>query len=123
MINENILVNDLFVNVHKEHFQDYQTGAKGTYYSQKDVFDCINSQPKIGGWIPCSERLPEDGVKVLVWFEYFRYGEYNRLFQTIGISYTYNGKWSGFVNDSSGWSELSIFAWQPLPEAYHGQMD
>ena len=73
-----------------------------------------------GGWIPCSERLPEDGVKVLVWFEYFRYGEYNRLFQTIGISYAYNGKWSGFVNDSSGWSELSIFAWQPLPEAYHG---
>lgn len=72
-----------------------------------------------GGWILCEDRLPEEGVKVLVWFEYFRYGEYNRLFQTIGISYTYNGQWSGFVNDSSGWDKLSILAWQPLPEPYH----
>ena len=71
-----------------------------------------------GGWIPCSERLPEDGTDVLVQFEYYRYGNYNRLFQTIGISYTYNGEWSGFVNGSSGWSDLRIIAWQPLPEPY-----
>ena len=71
-----------------------------------------------GGWIACEDRLPEDGIDVLVWFEYFRYGEYNRLFQTKGISFTHNGKWSGFVNGSSGWNQLSIIAWQPLPEDY-----
>lgn len=71
-----------------------------------------------GGWIPCKERLPEDGVDVLVWFEYFRYGEYNRLFQTKGISYTFNGEWSGFVNGQSGWNRLRIIAWQPLPKDY-----
>ena len=68
------------------------------------------------GWIP-GEILPEDGVDVLVWFEYFRYGEYNRLFQTMGISYTYNGNWSHFVNGQSGWRQLRIIKWQPLPAA------
>ncbi len=71
-----------------------------------------------GGWIPCKDRLPEDGVDVLVWFEYFRYGEYNRLFQTKGISHTFDGKWSGFVNGSSGWNQLKIIAWQPMPEDF-----
>lgn len=71
-----------------------------------------------GGWIPCSERLPKEGENVLVWYEYFRYGNYNRLYQTIGISYTYRGEWSGFVDGSSGWTDLKIIAWQPLPEPY-----
>ena len=79
----------------------------------------IDAQPTVNAWILCSERLPEDGVDVLVWFEYFRFGEYNRLFQTTGISYTYNGEWSGFVNSSSGWRELNIIAWQPLPQPYN----
>lgn len=72
-----------------------------------------------GGWIPCSERLPEeDGEDVLVWFEYFRYGEYNGLYQRMGISYTFKGDWSGFVNGQSGWSQLRILAWMPLPPAF-----
>lgn len=70
------------------------------------------------GWIPVEERMPEDFVDVLVWFEYFRYGNYNRLFQTMGISNAYRGEWSGFVNGSSGWRDLRIIAWQPLPEPY-----
>lgn len=82
------------------------------------IYDFIEEQPKIGEWIPCSERLPEDGVDVLTWFEYFRYGKYNRLFQTIGISYMYRGKWSGVVNGTSGWTQLRVIAWRPLPEPY-----
>lgn len=69
-------------------------------------------------WIPITERLPEDGIDVLVWFEYFRYGDYNRLFRKIGISYTYNGEWSGFVNGQSGWRQLKVIAWMPLPDPY-----
>lgn len=71
-----------------------------------------------GRWISCEERLPEDGIDVLVWYEYFRYGKYNNLFQKTGISFTYNGKWSGFVNGQSGWDQLSIIAWMPLPDPY-----
>ena len=84
----------------------------------RQVINIINGQPKVGEWIPCSERMPDDGIDVLVWFEYFRYGNYNRLFQTTGISFTNNGNWSGFVNVGSGWKQLRIIAWMPMPEPY-----
>lgn len=83
----------------------------------------MNKQPKVGDWISCSEKMPEDGKDVLVWFEYFRYGDYNRLYQTMGISYTWDGAWSGFVNGESGWRKLRIIAWQPLPEPYKGDVE
>lgn len=66
------------------------------------------------GWIPADERLPEEGEKVLVWYEYFRYGEYNRMYETYGISWQYDGHWSG---DVSG-TKAKCIAWQPLPESY-----
>lgn len=30
-----------------------------------NIIDIIDAQPKVGEWIPCSERLPEDGATVL----------------------------------------------------------
>ena len=68
-------------------------------------------------WILASERLPENFEEVLVWFEYFRYGDFNRPYQTIGISCALNGEWSGIVNGSTGWRDLRIIAWMPLPDA------
>lgn len=69
-------------------------------------------------WIPCSERLPEDMQKVLVWFEYYRYGDYNCMYQTYGFGYVCDGKWSPFINGETGWQDARIIAWMPLPEPY-----
>ena len=64
------------------------------------------------GWISVDERLPEEWEKVIVWYEYFRYGDYNRMYETYGIGWQYGGHWAG---DVSG-TKARCIAWQPLPE-------
>ena len=69
---------------------------------------------KNDGWIPVEERLPEEWEKVIVWYEYFRYGDYNRMHETYGIGWQYGGHWAG---DVSG-TKARCIAWKPLPEPY-----
>lgn len=61
------------------------------------------------GWIPCNERLPEDGVPVLIQdFE----GYYS-----LGVSET-NRKIKGF-RDGDWWASANNYlAWMPLPAPY-----
>jgi len=75
----------------------------------KKVIQIVNqlAEEHKGGWIPCSERLPDDGVKVLC------YGKsaLGRMRYEVSF-YSHSLEW---------WNCSSIsyvLAWQPLPEPY-----
>lgn len=77
---------------------------------KKCIQDVFESYKNTSEWISVKDRLPEDGQLVLVWHEYFRFGEYNRLFQTYEIGYQFQGHWS--MNGQ----KVRAIAWMPLPE-------
>ena len=89
------------------------------------VIDLINEQPKVGEWIPCNERLPKQDKLLqdyLVTFEYYRYGEYDCMYKTIGIgTFSKMSHEFTFINGQTGWRDLKVLSWQPLPEPWKGK--
>lgn len=71
-------------------------------------------------WISVKDRLPKNGEYVLCWYEYFRYGDFNAMFEAYGIGYCYNGHWGGEVANGT---KARVLAWMPLPEPPKGDAD
>lgn len=63
-------------------------------------------------WTLVSDALPPKGEDVLCWYEYFRFGEYNRMYQTFGIGCQFGGHWCG---EASTGKDAKVLAWMPLP--------
>jgi hypothetical protein len=66
-------------------------------------------------WISVNERLPESYKNVLVWYGYFRYGNYNAEYHTYGIAF-YVKKRNGWFGDASNCSNFKVEYWMPLPK-------
>lgn len=74
------------------------------------IIDCIEEQPKIGEWIPCSERLPNESGTYIV----------NAVENSI-VHVTF-AKWMPRMkkwNFSGSRSYWKVSAWTPLPEPYN----
>ena len=65
-------------------------------------------------WINASECKPIEYENVLCWYEYFRYGDYNCMYQTYGVGFYADGYWGGDVKGD----KAKVLAWMPLPEPY-----
>lgn len=61
-----------------------------------------------GGWIPCSERLPEEDVEVLV---YIKDCEGNYYYDLTYFHIVWQTEIGGMYS--------SVIAWQPLPKPYN----
>lgn len=77
-----------------------------------EIIGKINEQPKVGEWIPCSERLPEKTGYYLVQLSRKLPNE-DYADRVVAL---YNGEDKEFMT-----YERFIIAWQPLPEPYKGE--
>lgn len=81
----------------------WQAGWRDNAIESIKALPSAQPEPK---WIPCSERLPEDRIYVLVTFEY-RYGLIDH-----GIA------WYSSAENQWFPTRRNVTAWMPLPEPY-----
>lgn len=68
-------------------------------------YEDAEEKDRLGKWIPCSERLPEDNTDVIICFHN---GEITEM------RYLGNGIFQGIYEHTT----KAIVAWMPLPEPY-----
>lgn len=72
-----------------------------------EAMDIVEKYSEIGGWILCSERMPEENEEVICCFK-------SGVVKALVL---FNCKFHGKVY---AYEKSDIIAWQPLPEEYHG---
>lgn len=94
------------------------------------MVDIINSQPKIGEWIPCGERMPEEHETMfakLKGTDKWRDGMFESTSDDVNVTvefedggrktmtlHTCDGKWKTDLMIV----KFKVIAWKPLPETY-----
>jgi hypothetical protein len=69
-------------------------------------------------WISVEDRLPEDGTRVLCWYQYYHYGK-EAITPEYGIGYY----WKGWGGEVACGKDCKVLYWMPLPEPPKGGQD
>lgn len=117
MIDENKLIEDIMWKVKEQVFKSEEVGYNRPFCDKANVIECISNQPKIGEWIPCSERMPEvpEGI------EYDDCPEFNVTIKGAKEATTLRCNSEGTWFDDNGYV-YPVIAWQLLPEAYNEEL-
>ena len=95
----------------------YEFGIKlMEYIEQMDAEESVTDTNVGGKWIPCSERLPEEGESVQVTF----IGYNDRLPHCDKFAYFHDKKWFWCYDHEK--VIVKIVAWEPNCEPYKGAL-
>lgn len=139
MIDEKKLIAEI-----KDYIEEYSGIDENGMHNLKwcammEALGLVEQQEKVGEWIPCSERLPEDLTPVnITWTNHFPPDYYAHI-KDVHFTYTgifYKGKWywwSAYAKDTLAEygndevdemaDEIEVLAWQTLPEPWEGEAD
>ena len=106
--------------------ESVQPSCEKYSYSESEIYEAIDmaifalvAEPK---WIPCSERLPEEGHDVLITkkpFELKGYEQY--VIKAKRATDPRSGKIEWWSPEFGTLANKAVLAWMPLPEPYKGE--
>ena len=106
--------------------------AKVTNAADETVYNIIQRMPKVGEWIPCSERLPEERNWYLAMFkepdtDFMGLPMIADYLMGLHTNYTTEDGWiianctDTETAEAEYYKKLKCVAWMPLPEPYKEQ--
>lgn len=106
MIDEKKLIAEIREKIRPESFGE-QCNSLDVIYA---MLQLIDEQPKVGEWIPCSERLPEERSEAVL------ATAYDGISTAIYVFYYENGRWKDI--DGYNVDAAEITAWMPMPDPW-----
>ena len=109
MIDEKKLIAEIreYIDEYKE--LDMQGVHSLKWCAMMDALELVESQPKVGEWIPCSERLPEEARAIEVTM-------YDGS-RAIGHFYKSLEAWFDSINGGA----IDVIAWKEPSEPWEGE--
>ena len=105
-----------------ERLEASAEGAKDSkdlnkYSAYKQSIEIVQEAAKDGGWIPCSEQMPQENKLILIYAESTVRGGSIRC-----VAELRNGFWFAQIASDTlgltGIGQFKVIAWQPLPAPY-----
>lgn len=110
MIDEKKLIEEIEKEIDGVIVKD--TYSRGKNAGLRKARILAEEQTKIGGWIPCSERLPDKDGEYICTQKIYNLSNGKLSGKSVELVEFCNGKWRRAKH-------LKVIAWQPLPEEYH----